>query len=44
MNLKSQSVAVVILSWNDWKNTIECLNSVFNNSFPKFDIILIDNK
>jgi len=43
MNLKSQSVAVVILSWNDWKNTTECLNSVFNNSFPKFDIILIDN-
>jgi GT2 family glycosyltransferase len=43
MKSKKHSVAVVILTWNDWSNTIECLGSLFKNNYSNFDIILIDN-
>ena len=39
----NKKLAVIVLTWNDWKNTIECLESIFNNSFENFDIILVDN-
>ena len=38
-----KKIAVVTLTWNDWKNTIECLESIFNSSYNFFDVILIDN-
>lgn len=40
---KKNSVAVVILTWNDSLNTIKCLQSVFRNNYFNFDIILVDN-
>ena len=43
MKIKLPSVAIVILSWNDSKNTIECLKSVFKNDYLNFDIVLVDN-
>ena len=36
-------LAIVFLTWNDWKNTVECLESIYNSSFENYDIILIDN-
>jgi len=44
MNVKYPSVAVVILSWNDSRNTIECLESVFKSDYLNYDVILVDNK
>ena len=41
--LTNKSVAIVVLSWNDWLNTTECLDSLFKNDYLKFDIILVDN-
>lgn len=38
-----KKIAVVTLTWNDWKNTIECLESIFNSSYNFFDVILVDN-
>ena len=43
MNSKEPSVAIVILSWNDWKNTTECIQSVLKSSYQNYDIILVDN-
>jgi len=43
MNLKKPSVAVSILSWNDWKNTSELLESVFKSDYDNYDVILVDN-
>jgi len=43
MIANSPSVAVVILSWNDWKNTTECVTSVMKSFYNNFDIIIIDN-
>ena len=36
-------VAVIILNWNGWKNTVECLESIDQNDYPKYEIILVDN-
>jgi GT2 family glycosyltransferase len=43
MKIESPSVAVVILSWNDWKNTAECLESIFQSDYKNYDIIVVDN-
>ena len=34
--------AIVVLTWNDWKNTIDCLESIYQNE-GNFDVFLIDN-
>jgi len=36
-------VAIIILNWNGWKDTIECLESVFRNIYPNYQVIVIDN-
>ena len=41
--MKNSTLAVMVLTWNDWKNTASCLDSVFKNTYNKFDIFLIDN-
>lgn len=36
-------VAVVILNWNGWRDTLECLQSLFNQSYTNFQVIVCDN-
>ncbi len=36
-------VAIIVLNWNGWKNTIECLESLYQNSYQNFEVILVDN-
>ena len=36
-------VAIIIINWNGWKDTIECLESVFRNIYPNYQVIVIDN-
>jgi hypothetical protein len=43
MNLKNPSVGIVVLSWNDWKNTTELLESIFKSDYNNYDIIVVDN-
>lgn len=37
------SVAVIVLNWNDSKQAIECLESLYHIDYDKYDIILVDN-
>lgn len=37
------SVSIIILNWNGWKDTIECLKSLYKINYPKYDIIVVDN-
>ena len=37
------NLAVVILTWNDFSNTIDCLKSVLNQDYKNYKIFLIDN-
>ena len=36
-------VAIIILNWNGWKDTIECLESVFRNTYSNYQVIVVDN-
>lgn len=36
-------VYVLILNWNGWADTIECLESVFRNDYSNYRVILCDN-
>ena len=36
-------VAIIILNWNGWKDTIECLESVFQIAYPLYEVIIVDN-
>lgn len=37
------SVAVVILNWNGWRDTVECLESVYRMSYNLVSVIVVDN-
>lgn len=37
-------IAIVILNWNSWYDTIECLESVLQLSHTNYRIIVVDNK
>ena len=34
---------ILVLNWNNWRDTIECLESVFQNSYPNYQVVCIDN-
>ena len=36
-------VAVVILNWNGWKDTISCLESLGRLDYPDFYLVVVDN-
>ena len=36
-------VYIVILNWNGWRDTIECLESVFRLSFTNYTVVVCDN-
>lgn len=41
--MNKNKIAVVVLTWNDWKNTIKTLDSILINRNNNYDIILVDN-
>jgi GT2 family glycosyltransferase len=36
-------ISIVILNWNNWRDTIECLESVFKINYPDYRVIVVDN-
>lgn len=46
MEIKNQNlpkVSVIILNWNGWKDTIECLESLYQINYPNYNVIVVDN-
>jgi GT2 family glycosyltransferase len=41
--MKNSRVSVVILNWNGWEDTIECLESLYNINYYNYDVIVVDN-
>ena len=39
----TSKVAIIILNWNGWEDTIECLESVYRIISPSYDVIVVDN-
>lgn len=36
-------VAVIILNWNGWADTIECLESLYQNNYDNYNVLVVDN-
>lgn len=36
-------VYVILLNWNGWRDTIECLETVFRSTYSNFQVIVCDN-
>ena len=36
-------VSMIILNWNRWKDTIECLESIYQTIYPDYNVVVIDN-
>lgn len=41
--LAAPKVYILILNWNGWQDTVECLESVFKSDYPAFRVIVCDN-
>ncbi|WP_456420718.1 glycosyltransferase family 2 protein [Thermococcus sp.] len=42
-NMDHPRVSIIILNWNGWKDTVECLESVYRINYPNYDVIVVDN-
>jgi GT2 family glycosyltransferase len=36
-------ISIIILNWNGWEDTIECLESLYQINYPNYDVIIVDN-
>ena len=41
--MMASPVCIVILNWNGWQDTVECLRSLRELTYPDYHIVLIDN-
>src|SRR5690242_9955962 len=41
--MKNKDVAIIILNWNNYEDTYECLKSLENLIYSNFDVYLVDN-
>lgn len=40
---QSPKVFIVVLNWNGWRDTVECLESLQRLEYPNFRIVVVDN-
>ncbi len=36
-------VAIVVLNWNGWRDTLRCLESLARLEYPCFEALVVDN-
>lgn len=36
-------ISIIILNWNRWQDTIECVESVLRIPYPNYEIVIVDN-
>jgi len=42
-NSNVQKIYIIILNYNNWQDTIECLENVLRNKYSNYQVIVIDN-
>lgn len=40
---RQPKVYIIILNWNGWQDTIECVKSIKNNNYQNYILLIIDN-
>lgn len=43
LSSSAPNVSIIILNWNGWDDTIECLESLYQITYPSYDVIVVDN-
>jgi len=41
--MRTQKTYILILNWNSWQDTIECVESVLKSNYKNYQIVIIDN-
>lgn len=41
---KWPEVSIIILNWNGWRDTIECLESLYGITYPNYVVVVVDNR
>ncbi len=42
-SLKMPKVCIILVNWNGWEDTVECLHSLQNLNYEHFSVIVVDN-
>ncbi|MCC7551734.1 MAG: glycosyltransferase family 2 protein [Methanobacterium sp.] len=37
------NISIIILNWNGWEDTLECLESIYQINYANYTVILVDN-
>lgn len=40
---KWPKVGIIVLNWNGWRDTIECLESLYQITYPNYMVVMVDN-
>jgi len=43
MNSTDPHVSIIILNWNGWEDTLECLESLYAIDYENYNVIVVDN-
>ena len=41
--MNNPRISIIILNWNGWADTLECLESLYRINYPDYDVIVVDN-
>ena len=41
--MSDPSVSIIVLNWNGWSDTVECLESIYHLNYPNYQVIVVDN-
>lgn len=36
-------VSIIVLNWNGWEDTLECLESLYQITCPNYEVVIVDN-
>jgi GT2 family glycosyltransferase len=42
-DMSAPLVSVILLNWNGWRDTIDCLESLFRQDYPNWNVVVCDN-
>jgi GT2 family glycosyltransferase len=41
--MRDPSVSIIVLNWNGWLDTVECLESIYHLNYSNYHVIVVDN-
>lgn len=41
--MRFPKVSIIILNWNGWEDTLECLEFLYQINYPNYEVIVVDN-